>query len=101
MIFKNFVSLYFDEINLSIGRVKRFRLTLKLNLFFQEFYGKFGMPGGGAPLKTESGQLQANIVGDPMIRFQENKESRATINNTLRYNNDRTGQSQYGKILGT
>ena len=31
----------------------------------------FGKPGGGAPLRTESGSLKASLPMDPEIRFQK------------------------------
>ena len=34
-------------------------------------YNPFGRSGGGAPLKTGSGKLQASVKADPDIRFQD------------------------------
>ncbi|OWF51461.1 hypothetical protein KP79_PYT04243 [Mizuhopecten yessoensis] len=36
-----------------------------------QFWDSFGRPGHGAPLKTDSGNLKAHLVGDVIIRFQD------------------------------
>lgn len=33
--------------------------------------GPFGRPGGGAPLRTPSGQVMVTVEGDPDTRFQD------------------------------
>ncbi|XP_041371512.1 uncharacterized protein LOC121385043 [Gigantopelta aegis] len=42
-----------------------------------------GRPGNGAPLVTETGEIKADLQGDPSIRYNEG--GRASIENRLRY----------------
>ena len=44
-------------------------------------YNPFGRPGGGAPIKSDSGTFVTALVGDPNIRFQ--KQLKKEINQTL------------------
>ncbi len=44
-------------------------------------YNPFGRPGGGAPIKSNSGKCVTALVGDPNIRFQ--KQFKKEIDQTL------------------
>eukprot|EP00731_Ephydatia_muelleri_P030826 Em0022g340a len=46
-------------------------------------HGAFGRPGGGAPLRTDSGHVQVALKADADIRFQ--KQLKKEVEATLRY----------------
>ena len=60
----------------------------------------FGRPGCGAPVRTKSGRLRTNLIGNPEIRFQPNEAVKKTIVNTIRYQADKDTKEQYQRALG-
>lgn len=61
-------------------------------------YAEFlGTPGGGAPLRTRSGNIKTNVIGDLLIRFQE--RDRQAVEERFRYNQDRAEQERYSQEL--
>ena len=47
------------------------KLDLEDNSSSQRAYNPFGRPGGGAPIRTQSGKFVTSLAGDPDIRFQK------------------------------
>ena len=71
---------------------------------FQDYHIRFGKPGAGAPLRTNSGRLITEIKGDQSIRFTagdriKDKQSQVQIGNSLNYTDRSTG-NEYAKELG-
>ncbi|VDI00177.1 Hypothetical predicted protein [Mytilus galloprovincialis] len=64
---------------------------------YRPFVDSFGKPGGGAPLRTKSGNIQTSIIGDMLIRFQE--KDRQAVEERFRYNEDRGEQERYHQEL--
>ena len=60
----------------------------------------FGRPGYGAPVRTKSGRIRTQIIGNTDIRFQENKSVRKTIDNNIRYQGDPEMKAMYHRELG-
>ena len=60
----------------------------------------FGRPGYGAPVRTNSGHLRTAVLGNPEIRFQDDKSVQKTIVNTIRYQANRELKESYQKELG-
>ncbi|KAJ8880140.1 hypothetical protein PR048_016603 [Dryococelus australis] len=58
-----------------------------------------GRQGGGAPRRTDSGQLKAQLREDPMLRFQNNEQVRRCVNNVLRYRTGPSEQKNYKQQL--
>ncbi|XP_071155507.1 uncharacterized protein [Mytilus edulis] len=64
---------------------------------YRPFVDSFGKPGGGAPLRTQSGNIKTSIIGDMLIRFQE--KDRQAVEERFRYNEDRGEQERYHQEL--
>lgn len=64
---------------------------------YRPFVDSFGTPGGGAPLRTKSGNIKTSIIGDMLIRFQE--KDRQAVEERFRYNEDRGEQERYHQEL--
>ncbi|XP_054712992.1 trichohyalin-like [Uloborus diversus] len=62
--------------------------TLPEEETMEGFIRKFGKPGAGAPMRTESGRIRTQIPGHPDIRFQDTQHVRLSIENQLRYKNE-------------
>ena len=60
----------------------------------------FGRPGYGAPVRTNSGHLRTSVVGNPEIRFQDDKSVQKAIINNIRYTANREDKEHYQKQLG-
>lgn len=60
----------------------------------------FGRPGYGAPVRTKSGRIRTQILGNTDIRFQDNKSVRKTIDNNIRYQGDPEMKAMYHRDLG-
>jgi hypothetical protein len=67
------------------------------------FHDSFGRPGAGAPLRTNSGNLRAEISGDPNIRFHQaenNPVIRQHIGENMRYVTRPDRGREYANELG-
>ena len=60
----------------------------------------FGRPGYGAPVRTNSGHLRTSVLGNPEIRFQDDKSVQKAIINNIRYSANRDDKAHYQKELG-
>lgn len=60
---------------------------------------QFYTPGGGAPLRTPSGRLRAEVSGSEDIRHQGVSRGRDPVE-TFRYRKDQDSIAQYRSDLG-
>ena len=67
---------------------------------YGSFHKSFGRPGAGAPLRTESGKIKAEMTTAPDIRFQDSQDGKLMLERSLRYKNDDSSKQHYGKALG-
>ncbi|KAI0242040.1 hypothetical protein LSAT2_015124 [Lamellibrachia satsuma] len=70
-----------------------------LNEEYGNFHASFGKPGGGAPLKTLSGELKTEIKSDVAIHFQDTKTGRVEAEQEFRYKNPRYDKLRYSQDL--
>ena len=68
-------------------------------LIFQDVL-TFGRPGYGAPVRTNSGHLRTSVLGNPEIRFQDDKSVQKAVTNNIRYSTPREDKEHYQKALG-
>lgn len=66
-----------------------------------DFHGNFGRPGAGAPLRTDSGKVKAELRADEDIRFQDSQKGRIVNETELRYKQGPAEKDHYGKELGS
>ena len=78
--------------------VRKF-LRITWPVLFQDALS-FGRPGYGAPVRTKSGRIRTQILGNTDIRFQDNKSVRKTIDNNIRYQGDPEVKAVYHRELG-
>ena len=64
------------------------------------YQDNFGLPGGGAPIRTSSGRVVTELKGDPDTRFQEGEVGLKMVDQNVRYNNHPAVKKQYSKDLG-
>ena len=67
--------------------------------FFQDVL-TFGRPGYGAPVRTNSGHLRTSVLGNPEIRFQDDKSVQKAVINNIRYTASREDKEHYQHALG-
>ena len=72
---------------------------IKTVKFFQDVL-TFGRPGYGAPVRTNSGHLRTSVVGNPEIRFQDDKSVQKAVTNNIRYSTPREDKQHYQHALG-
>ena len=51
-------------------------------------------------MRTNSGHLRTSVVGNPEIRFQDDKSVQKTVTNNLRYSANREDKAHYQQALG-
>ena len=68
-------------------------------LIFQDVL-TFGRPGYGAPVRTNSGHLRTSVLGNPEIRFQDDKSVQKAVTNNIRYSTPREDKQHYQQALG-
>ena len=77
-----------------------FKIMIILCVYFLKDALTFGRPGCGAPVRTRSGRIRTQMIGNPEIRFQPNESVQKTIYNTIRYSTDPESKATYQAALG-
>ena len=77
-----------------------FKIMINFCVYFLKDALTFGRPGCGAPVRTRSGRIRTQMIGNPEIRFQPNESVQKTIYNTIRYSTDPESKATYQAALG-
>lgn len=80
-------------------RLKHKEMEKQKDMEMLKSYNPFGKPGGGAPIKTRSGQNLPHLSNDFEIRFRDHDYNKKMVEVGKRYKNDKEYQQEYKQIL--